>query len=57
MLYEVITEPALRGATASASPKPATLANGVVIKVPQFIEVGELIRVDPTELRYIERVR
>jgi len=51
------TEPAMRGATASASPKPATLANGVVIKVPQFIESGETIRVDPAEQRYVERVR
>ncbi len=51
------TEPAMKGATASASPKPATLANGVVIKIPQFIETGEMIRVDPVELRYVERVR
>ena len=51
------TEPGIKGATASASPKPATLANGVVIKVPQFIEVGEMIRVDPNEARYVERVR
>ncbi len=51
------TAPPLKGATASASPKPATLANGVVIKVPQFIESGELIRVDPIEARYVERAR
>jgi elongation factor P len=51
------TEPAMKGATAQASPKPATLANGVVIKIPQFIETGEMIRVDPVEGRYIERVR
>lgn len=51
------TEPAMKGATASASPKPATLANGVVIKVPQFIGAGEVIRVDPVEQRYVERVR
>ncbi len=51
------TEPPLKGATASASPKPATLANGVVIKVPQFIESGEVLRVDPTEGRYIERAK
>ncbi len=49
------TPPAMRGATATASPKPATLANGVVIKVPQFVESGEMIRVDPGEQRYIER--
>lgn len=52
-----MTEPPMKGATASASPKPATLANGVVIKVPQFIESGEFVRVDPTEARYIERVK
>ena len=51
------TEPAMKGATASASPKPAKLANGVMIKVPQFIENGEIIRVDPVEGRYVERVR
>jgi len=51
------TEPGMKGATASASPKPAELANGVMIKVPQFVESGELIRVDPAEARYIERVR
>lgn len=53
----VETEPPLKGATASASPKPAKLANGVVIKVPQFVESGEFVRVDPTEGRYIERVK
>ena len=51
------TAPPLKGATASASPKPATLANGVVIKVPQFIETGEMVRVDPVEGRYVERAR
>jgi elongation factor P len=51
------TAPALKGATASASPKPATLANDVVIKVPQFVESGEVVRVDPTEERYIERAK
>ena len=51
------TEPPMKGATASASPKPATLANDVVIKVPQFIETGETVRVDPTEGRYIERAK
>jgi elongation factor P len=51
------TAPPLKGATASASPKPATLANGVVVKVPQFVESGEIVRVDPTEGRYLERAR
>ncbi len=51
------TDPPLKGATASASPKPAKLANGVMIKVPQFIETGEVVRVDPTEGRYLERAK
>lgn len=49
------TVPAMKGATATASPKPATLANGVAIKIPQFVEQGEMIRVDPNEGRYLER--
>jgi len=49
------TEPELKGATASNSPKPATLETGVVIQVPPFISVGEVVRVDPQEGRYLER--
>ncbi len=51
------TAPGLKGATATGSPKPATLTNGVVIKVPQFVETGEKVRVDPAEGRYLERAR
>ncbi|MFT4572055.1 MAG: elongation factor P [Hyphomicrobiaceae bacterium] len=51
----VETVPAMKGATATASPKPATLANGVAIKIPQFVEQGEVVRVDPNEGRYLER--
>ena len=50
-------EPVLKGATASNSNKPATLENGVAITVPPFIVVGEKIRVNPTESKYIERVK
>jgi elongation factor P len=49
------TAPSLKGATATASPKPATLSNGVALKVPQFVEAGEMVRVDPTEVKYLER--
>ncbi len=49
------TAPELKGATASNSPKPATLETGVVIHVPPFISVGEVVRVDPQEGRYLER--
>lgn len=51
----VETEPELKGATASNSPKPATLETGAVIQVPPFVKVGDRVRVDPREGRYIER--
>jgi elongation factor P len=51
------TEPSLKGATVSNVNKPATLENGVTIQVPPFINEGDKIRVDPTEGRYMERVK
>lgn len=51
------TQPPLKGATASASYKPAMLDTGVTIQVPPFIRVGDRIRVDTLEGRYLERVR
>jgi len=56
-LEVVETEPELKGATASASAKPATLETGLVVQVPQFIKVGEKIRVDTSEGKYIERAK
>ena len=51
------TEPQVRGATASASYKPAKLENGVTVLVPPFVSEGEEIIVDPSENRYLERAR
>ena len=51
------TEPMVKGATASASYKPATLENGVVIQVPPFVTDGELLVVDPNEGKYMERAK
>jgi elongation factor P len=56
-LVVTYTEPGLKGATVTNSNKPATLENGVSIQVPPFIESGERIRVNPTEARYMERVK
>lgn len=56
-LEVVETEPELKGATASNSPKPATLETGIVIQVPPFISQGDRVRVDPSEGRYLERAR
>jgi elongation factor P len=49
------TEPGLKGATVSSSPKPATLETGLVVKVPQFIDVGERIRIDTRDGTFVER--
>ncbi len=56
-LKVVETEPELKGATASNSPKPAVLETGVVVQVPPFIRPGDVIRVDPSEGRYLERAK
>ncbi|MCB0310080.1 MAG: elongation factor P [Bdellovibrionales bacterium] len=49
------TEPELKGATASNSPKPATTETGLTVSVPPFIKVGERIIVDTEEARYVSR--
>jgi len=49
------TEPAVRGDTVTNVMKPATLETGAVVQVPLFVNVGERIRVDPREKRYISR--
>lgn len=55
VLEVVETEPYLKGATATASFKPAKLSTGIIVQVPQFIEVGDKIKVDTREGKYIER--
>lgn len=56
-LRVVDTAPNLKGATATASQKPATLETGLVVNVPSFIEKGEVIRVDTGEVKYLERAK
>ena len=56
-LKVVDTEPGLKGATASGSGKPATLETGLVVTVPQFIKIGEAVRVSTTSGEYLERVK
>jgi elongation factor P len=49
------TEPGVKGDTVSNVTKPATLETGAVVQVPLFVNVGERIKVDPKEARYISR--
>ena len=49
------TEPGMKGATASASYKPAKLETGLVVMVPQFVEAGTKIKIDTRDDSYLER--
>jgi elongation factor P len=49
------TEPGVKGDTVSNVTKPATLETGAVVQVPLFVNVGDRIKVDTRERRYISR--
>jgi len=49
------TEPGFKGDTATGASKPATLETGATIKVPLFIEIGNVLRVDTRTGEYLER--
>ncbi len=51
------TPPEIKGATATNQNKPATLETGLVVQVPSFIKVGEVIRVDTRTGEYVTRVK
>lgn len=56
-LKVVDAEPGVRGDTASGGTKPAVVETGAVIKVPLYLEVGEVIKIDSRTREYVERVR
>ena len=53
----VQTDPGVRGDTASGGTKPATLETGAVVKVPLFIEAGEVLKIDTRTGEYVSRVK
>ncbi|MCX7747490.1 MAG: elongation factor P [Clostridia bacterium] len=54
---EVIeTEPGFKGDTATGATKPATVETGAVIKVPLFVNQGDVIKIDTRTAEYMERV-
>jgi elongation factor P len=55
VLTIVDTEPELRGATASNSPKPAKTDTGLSLTVPPFIAIGEEVVVNTVEGKYVSR--
>jgi elongation factor P len=57
VLKVIETDPGVKGNTVSNLYKPAKMENGLIIKVPLFINAGEKIRVDTRTSAYIERAK
>jgi elongation factor P len=55
-LEVVDTDPGLKGDTAQGGTKPATLSSGAVVKVPLFVTIGDVLRVDTRTSEYQNRV-
>jgi len=51
------TEPGVRGDTASGGSKPATLETGAVVKVPFYLNEGDVVKIDTRTGTFIERVK
>ncbi len=49
------TEPGFKGDTATGAIKPATLETGAVVKVPLFINIGDVLKIDTRTGEYLER--
>ncbi|MFN5650625.1 MAG: elongation factor P [Actinomycetes bacterium] len=58
LVFEIVeTAPVVRGATKTASSKPAKLENGVTVNVPEFVEQGTRVRVNPNTGEYLDRAK
>ncbi|MGB0713817.1 MAG: elongation factor P, partial [Gammaproteobacteria bacterium] len=51
------TDPGVRGDTSSGGNKPATLETGAVVRVPLFVEIGDVLKVDTRSGEYISRAK
>ena len=51
------SEPGVKGDTAQGATKPATLETGATVKVPLFVEEGEVIKIDTRTGEYVSRVK
>ena len=56
-LTVVETQPSIKGATVTGSGKPATMQTGLVVNVPDFIEVGEALEVSTADGAYQRRAQ
>lgn len=53
----VETDPGLKGDTAGTGGKPATLSTGAVVRVPLFVQTGEIVKVDTRTGDYVGRIK
>ncbi len=51
------TDPGLKGDTSGGGGKPATLETGAVVRVPLFVQTGELVKVDTRKGEYVSRAK
>ena len=51
------TDPGVKGDTASGGVKPAILSTGAVIRVPLFVDQGDVVKVDTRTREYVSRVK
>lgn len=49
------TDPSIKGASASARTKPATLETGLIVQVPEYIASGETIKINTAEKKFMSR--
>jgi elongation factor P len=57
VLKIVETDPGLKGDTSGGGGKPATLETGAIVRVPLFVQAGELIKVDTRTGEYVSRAK
>ena len=50
------TDPGFKGDTVQGSTKPATVETGVIVQVPMFVEIGDVLKIDTRDGRYVTRV-
>ena len=53
----VDTDPGIKGDTSGGGSKPATVESGAVIKVPLFIQIGDIIKIDTRNGEYVSRAK
>jgi elongation factor P len=52
----VETDPVMKGATVTSSPKPAKLNTGLMTRVPQHMSIGDRVKIDTRDGSFVERV-